>query len=60
ETVVKLISNTKTAAGLKVTCRLNRKEYEKGKKLTIDQINSIKIQRNDFYGEWNYTIFPKK
>jgi hypothetical protein len=30
ETVVKLISNTKTAAGLKVACRLNRNEYEKG------------------------------
>jgi hypothetical protein len=58
---VKLISNTKTAAGLKVISRFNRKEYEKiesekGKKLTIDQINSIKIKRNDFHGECNYTI----
>jgi hypothetical protein len=60
ETVVKLISNTYTKEGLKVVCKLDRRKYETGIKLTQEQIDSIIIQRNKFHGEWNYTICNHK
>jgi hypothetical protein len=58
ETIVKLISSTKTVNGLSVSCVLDFTEYKTGIKLTKEQISSINIIRDNFHGEWNYTIFP--
>jgi hypothetical protein len=60
ETVVNLISSTKTESGLSVSCILDVSTYNIGKKLTKDQISSINIVRDEFHGEWNYTIYPCK
>ncbi|MCB1098596.1 MAG: ISAzo13 family transposase [Verrucomicrobiae bacterium] len=59
ETVVKLISRTKTAQGLKVTCRLDRRKYKTGRKVTKEEMASIQLIRSKFHGEWNYEITPK-
>lgn len=59
ETVVKMISRTKTAEGLKVTCRLDRRKYKTGRKVTKEEMDSIKLSRSRFHGEWNYKITPK-
>ena len=56
KTVVKLISATKTKAGLKVRARLDKKRYKKGIKISNIEIEKINIQRNKFHGEWNYMI----
>jgi hypothetical protein len=56
--VVNLIANTTTEKGLKVMAREDRKEYIKGIKITTEEIEAVKIKRNDFREEWNYTIFP--
>jgi hypothetical protein len=58
ETVVKLISSTKTDTGLEVSCVLDISKYQTGIKLSKTQIESINIIRDNFNGEWNYTIFP--
>lgn len=58
ETIVKLIANTTTAKGLKVTCRLDRRKYETGRKVTDQEMQKINIKRNTFHGEWNYIIRP--
>ncbi|MDR1050287.1 MAG: ISAzo13 family transposase [Deltaproteobacteria bacterium] len=58
ETVVKLISSTKTSTGLTASCVLDYSTYQTGIKLTKDQISSIKLEKDNFHGEWNYTIFP--
>ena len=59
ETIVKLISGTATAKGLKVTCRLDRRKYPTGRKVTDEEMKQVNIQRHNFHGEWNYTIQPR-
>ena len=60
QTVVGLIASTTTAKGLKVTCRLDRRKYTVGRKVTEDQMASINISPLRFHGEWNYVIHPHK
>jgi len=56
--VVSLIAATTTKTGLKVHAELDENIYRKGRKITNRQMESIHIQRDDFHGEWNYTIVP--
>jgi hypothetical protein len=56
KTVVKLISHTTTATGLKVTCRLDRRQYRTGRKVTDAEMKTLNIIPNDFHGEWNYIL----
>ena len=58
ETVVGLIACTTTAKGLKVTCRLDRRKYTLGRKITSKQMASINLKPGRFHGEWNYVIRP--
>lgn len=60
ETIVSLIARTTTAKGLKVMCRLDRRRYATGIKLSSRDLEGINISRSDFHGEWNYTIHPSK
>ena len=60
QTVVGLIASTTTAKGLKVTCRLDRRKYAVGRKVTEDQMAAINISPLRFHGEWNYVIHPHK
>ena len=58
ETVVKLIGATKTTKGLTVKCQLDPTEYQKGIKITDEELETINIKRYKFHGEWNYVIKP--
>ena len=58
ETIVNLISRTTTAKGLQVTCRLDRRKYPTGRKVTDEEIKRVNLKQNKFHGEWNYTILP--
>ena len=58
ETIVNLISRTTTAKRLQVTCRLDRRKYPTGRKVTDEEIGRVNLQQNKFHGEWNYTIHP--
>ena len=60
ETVVKLIARTTTAKGLTVTCRLDRRKYRTGRKVTDEEMQHINVQRQRFHGEWNYIITPHR
>jgi Rhodopirellula transposase. len=59
-TIVKLIASTTTEAGLKVYCELDDHHYEKGIRVTDEQMAQLNIKRHDFHGDWNYTIRPKR
>jgi hypothetical protein len=59
ETVVNLISKTTTTTGLKVSCKLDRRQYPLGRKVTAKEWETINLSRNDFHGDWNYTIRPR-
>jgi hypothetical protein len=58
ETIVKLIAKTTTAKGLKVTCRLDRRRYPVGIKVTDAAFRTVRLYPNPFHGDWNYTIRP--
>lgn len=60
ETVVGLIACTTTVKGLRVTCRLDRRKYTLGRKITPEQMASVNLQPDQFHGEWNYVIRPTK
>lgn len=58
ETVVGLIACTTTAKGLQVTCRLDRRKYAVGRRITTAQMATLNIAPRRFHGEWNYVIRP--
>lgn len=58
ETIVQLIAKTTTAKGLKVKCRLDRRRYTVGRKVTDAELAAVRLNPNTFHGEWNYTIRP--
>ena len=58
ETIVSLIAKTTTAKGLSVTCRLDRRKYPTGRKVSIQEMSTVRLVRDRFHGEWNYVIQP--
>jgi hypothetical protein len=60
ETVVRLIAGATTATGLTVTCRLDRRKYTLGRKVSDQEFDQINLRPADFHGEWNYSILPAK
>jgi hypothetical protein len=60
ETIVRLISGTTTAKGLAVSCRLDRRKYPSGRKVTAEEMKMIRITPQAFHGEWNYVIRPRR
>ena len=58
EVIVNLIANTTTNAGLKIQAELDLKEYPTGIKVSDKKMAMINLEKNDFHGEWNYTIHP--
>lgn len=60
ETIVHLIAATTTAKGLKVTCRLDRRRYPVGRKVTDEEFASVNLIPDEFHGEWNYRIQPRQ
>lgn len=56
--IVNLIASTKTKKGLDVVCELNENKYEIGIVISDQELNSINLVRDNFHGEWNYTISP--
>ena len=58
ETIVNLIAKTTTAKGLKVTCRLDRRKYPTGRRVSDEEMQRVHLKRNTFHGDWNYSIKP--
>jgi hypothetical protein len=60
ETIINLIGNTTNRAGLIVRARLDRRRYPTGKKVSAKELRDMKIERDDFHGDWNYVIRPRE
>lgn len=58
QVVVDLIAATRAATGLEVEARLDTRSYPTKVRVTKQQIESIRLHRHDFHGEWNFTIQP--
>ena len=59
QTIVNLIARTTTAKGLTVSCRLDRRKYPTGRKVTDEEMKRVNLKRNKFHGDWNYVIEPR-
>jgi hypothetical protein len=60
QVIVQLIGSTTTETGLKVCCELDANLYPKGIKVSDAEMQAINITRDEFHGEWNYTISPNQ
>jgi hypothetical protein len=58
EVVVNLIANTRTSKGLEIKAELDNGRYPKGVKVTEAELNGVNLVRDEFHGDWNYSILP--
>jgi hypothetical protein len=58
EVIVNLIAATKTKTGLPVRCELGRNADPAGRKVSDDELARIRIQPDEFHGDWNDTLLP--
>jgi len=59
QVIVNLIAATTTKTGLRVRAELDPGKYPKGVKVSNQEVAAIRLERDDFHGEWNYTILPR-
>ena len=60
EVIVSLIAATRTTTGLKVHSEIDTRNYPKGVKVSDKEIAQLNLHRDQFHGEWNYEIHPRK
>jgi hypothetical protein len=58
EVIVNLIASTTTSAGLKIQCVVDYTDYKSGVKVTDDELAKVNITRDEYHGDWNYSITP--
>ena len=58
--IVSLIGATRTAAGLRVRCELDRRAYPKGQAVSDAQMATLNLAPHRFHGNWNYTLHPAR
>jgi Rhodopirellula transposase DDE domain len=59
QTIVHLISNTRTSAGLKIKAILTRKTYPTGIEVPASEMAKLNLKPDAFHGDWNYSLLPQ-
>lgn len=59
EVIVNLIASTATRTGLIVKAAIDNNHYPDKIKVTDEQLAHIRLKRNKFHGDWNYTLLPR-
>jgi len=59
ETIVETIGHTTHRGGLVVHAQLDDGSYPLGQKVSPKDFRALNIERDDFCGDWNYTIRPR-
>ena len=57
--ILSLIAATATSTGLTVESVLDTSSSPTGRKISDGEMATLKLQRDAFHGEWNYTISPR-
>ena len=57
--IVNLIGSTRTKAGLHVQAELDTNVYETGIEVSDEELAAVRMKKDTFHGEWNYTISPQ-
>ena len=60
EVIVNLIASTTTRTGLIVKAALDTNRYPDKIKVTDEQLGQIRVKPNEFHGDWNYTLLPRR
>ena len=58
EVIINSIAATTTNTGLEVYAQLDTRDYPQGVEVSDAQLAAVNLVRDDFHGEWNYTIKP--
>lgn len=56
--IVSLIGATTTETGLTVRCVVDKGVYKKGIEVSGEELAKVNLHKEDFHGEWNYSIRP--
>jgi len=59
QVIVNLIAATTTKTGLTVRAGIDPNTYPKGQKIKLAEMAKLNIVRDEFHGEWNYTLHPR-
>jgi hypothetical protein len=59
EAVVELIGHTRTAIGLRVKAKLDKRRYPKGVVVSRAEMKHLALHRHTFHGDWNYELRPR-
>ena len=57
--IVNLIGSTKTKTGLEIKAKLDLNSYPTGIKVSDEELAAVNLKRDNFHGDWNYTISPR-
>jgi hypothetical protein len=57
--ILSLIASTTTSTGLTVESYLDTATYPTGVEVTDAEMEALRIERDSFHSEWNYTIRPR-
>jgi hypothetical protein len=59
QVIIDLIAATSTTAGLTVKSKIDTNIYEKGLKVSDQQMAELQLRREKFHGDWNYKLLPR-
>ena len=60
QAIVSLIASTTTSTGLIVKAALDTNRYDTAIKVSDEELAGLQLQRQEFHGDWNYTISPRR
>ena len=59
QVIIDLIAATTTTTGLTVKSKIDTNTYEKGLKVSDQQMAELQLRREKFHGDWNYKLLPR-
>jgi hypothetical protein len=59
QVIIDLIAATTTTTGLTVKSKIDTNAYERGLKISDQQMAELQLQREKFHGDWNYKLLPR-
>ena len=60
QVIIDLIAATTTTTGLTVKSKIDTNIYEKGLKVSDQQMTELQLRREKFHGDWNYKLLPRR
>ena len=59
EVLVNLIGNTRRRTGVEIHSELDESAYQIAIKVTDAELAAMRLKKDRFHGEWNYSILPR-